>query len=83
MTEVLGVNPLDSRWNAASEHGSDDVMSALSALVEDRTAAREAARAARDFGSADQIRDQLAAAGIIVEDTPSGTRWSLARHTEA
>jgi len=36
---------------------------------------RNAARAARDFGRADQIRDQLAASGISIEDGPDGTRW--------
>ena len=83
MTEVLGVNPLDPAWSSASGNGADDGMSALDALVRDRLEARAAARAARDFMLADQIRDQLTAAGIAVEDTPTGARWSLARHTDA
>jgi cysteinyl-tRNA synthetase len=36
--------------------------------------ARDAARAARDFGAADAIRDQLVALGYTVEDSPSGTQ---------
>ena len=36
---------------------------------------REAARAAKDFATADGIRDQLAAAGIQIEDGAGGTRW--------
>ena len=82
MTDVLGVNPMDPQWSSASGSGDDDAARALDALVKDRIAARAAARAARDFTAADQIRDQLTAAGIAVEDTPSGARWSLARHTE-
>lgn len=39
---------------------------------------REAARADRDFARADAIRDQLAAAGISIEDGPTGTRWRRA-----
>jgi cysteinyl-tRNA synthetase len=38
---------------------------------------RTAARARKDFAAADAIRDQLAEAGVIVEDTPSGPRWTL------
>ena len=83
MTEVLGVNPLHPQWNSAAGNGVDDAMSALDALVKDRIEARAAARSARDFTSADQIRDQLTAAGIAVEDTTSGARWSLARRTDA
>ncbi len=38
-------------------------------------AARAAARAARDWAASDHLRDELASAGIIVEDTRDGQRW--------
>ena len=38
---------------------------------------RAAARAAKDWGTADAIRDRLAEAGIVVEDGADGARWSL------
>jgi len=40
--------------------------------------ARAQARAARDFATSDAIRDRLAAAGVVVEDSSDGARWSLA-----
>ena len=83
MTDVLGVNPIHPQWNSASGNGSDDALEALDALVRDRIEARAGARAARDFAAADQIRKQLTAAGIAVEDTSSGARWSLTRRTDA
>jgi cysteinyl-tRNA synthetase len=83
MTDVLGVNPLHQQWGSTSGSGTDDVMPALDTLVRDRIEARAAARSARDFTLADQIRDQLTAAGIAVEDTSSGARWSLARRNDA
>src|SRR5690606_7424004 len=43
--------------------------------VESRLAERQRARARRDFETADAIRDELAARGITVEDTPHGPRW--------
>jgi cysteinyl-tRNA synthetase len=36
---------------------------------------RRAARAARNFAEADTIRKDLEARGILLEDTPAGTRW--------
>ncbi len=43
--------------------------------IEARLAEREAARSRRDWAAADRIRDELAAEGVIVEDTPGGSRW--------
>ena len=41
--------------------------------------AREAARAAKDWGVADAIRDGIAGLGLVLEDTPAGTRLRRAR----
>jgi cysteinyl-tRNA synthetase len=43
--------------------------------IESLVKKRDAARAARNFPEADRIRDQLAASGISIEDSPDGTRW--------
>ena len=45
------------------------------AEVEGLLAERRAARARRDFARADEIRQELAGRGIIVEDTKDGVRW--------
>ena len=39
----------------------------------DRAAARDAARAEKDWAAADRIRSELEADGYVVEDTPDGT----------
>jgi len=44
----------------------------IQALVDERTAAKKA----RDFARADAIRNQLLEEGIVLEDTPTGVRWS-------
>jgi len=41
--------------------------------------ARNAARKARDFKESDRIRDELAAKGIVLKDSPSGTTWEVKR----
>lgn len=43
--------------------------------VENLIAERQAAREAKDYQKSDEIRDTLKAKGIILEDTPQGTRW--------
>ncbi|MDO5502278.1 MAG: cysteine--tRNA ligase [Actinomycetia bacterium] len=78
MTDVLGVNPLDPAWAGTAAAGGPDATRALDALIQGRLQARQQARADKDFAAADGIRDELTAAGIAIEDTPSGPRWSLA-----
>jgi cysteinyl-tRNA synthetase len=46
-------------------------------LVELLLELREQARARRDFAAADAIRERLAAAGVVVEDTSEGARWHV------
>jgi cysteinyl-tRNA synthetase len=47
----------------------------LDSDIEKMIEARNAARKSRDFAESDRIRDALLARGIILEDTPGGTRW--------
>lgn len=50
----------------------------LDAAVEDLIAQRQAARKAKDFKRADEIRDELLAKGIVLEDTREGVKWKKA-----
>jgi cysteinyl-tRNA synthetase len=45
--------------------------------VEERIAARAAARAAKAFAEADRIRDELAARGVELLDRADGTGWTI------
>ncbi len=74
MTQVLGIDPLSPEWQDDA-HSRSSI--ALSTIVERLIDERETARAARDFAAADRIRHDLLAAGIQLEDTPSGSHWRL------
>jgi cysteinyl-tRNA synthetase len=50
---------------------------AFRSWVEQRIAARDKARKAKDFTEADRIRAELASRGVEIEDTPAGTKWRL------
>lgn len=76
MLGVLGLDPLDPPWATAGDEGLARATEGLVALALEQ---RQAARARKDFAAADAIRDQLAALGVTVEDTPQGPRWELTR----
>ena len=75
MLDVLGLDPLAEPW--ASRGPDDDLHEVVSALVSVALAARQAARERSDYAAADAIRDELYAAGVVIEDTPNGPRWEL------
>ena len=83
MLDVLGLDPASEQWRgqacvgagasgaAAAEH------EALDALVRAVLSERAAARAAKDWARADELRDRLAAAGVTVADGRDGATWSV------
>ena len=66
--EVLG---LDLR-NAVPVETAAEADPRIDAMLEER----ETARKNKDFATADRIRDELAAEGITILDSPEGPRWS-------
>jgi cysteinyl-tRNA synthetase len=83
MLDVLGVDPHADEWQGVSRGEDDRLREAVDQLVQGLLAARAAAREAKDWATADSIRDQLKAAGIVVDDTAGGSRWSLAEGKDA
>ncbi|KQP78437.1 cysteine--tRNA ligase [Aeromicrobium sp. Leaf289] len=75
--DVLGLDPLGEHWTSAQGAGAGAAEGALAPLVDALLEQRQEARAAKDFATADRVRDQLAAAGIEIEDTAQGPRWSV------
>ncbi len=77
MLAVLGLDPLSGQWAAAGRDG--DLRGVVDALVAVALSQRQAARERKDYRAADTIRDDLRAAGVLIEDTPAGPRWELKR----
>jgi cysteinyl-tRNA synthetase len=75
MLAVLGLDPGDPHW--AAGESSSDLHEVVDVLVQGLLEQRAEARAAKDFAAADAIRDQIKAAGIEIEDTPDGPKWSV------
>jgi len=69
--QLLGIAGGDA--DAWFSDAGDDAISADE--IEQLIADRKAARAAKNFGLADELRDKLTSNGISIEDGPSGTRW--------
>jgi cysteinyl-tRNA synthetase len=78
MLDVLGLNPADPAWGPLGASDDAKLSAAVDSLVAGLLEERAAARAEKDWGRADAIRDRIAAAGIAVEDTPDGPQWTLA-----
>ena len=61
------------------EHDADDYLKRgielSDAKIDEKIRQRESARASKDFAMSDQIRDELLALGIILEDSINGTTW--------
>ena len=76
MLGVLGLDPLARPWAGGGEV-STGLREVVDGLVAVSLEERAAARSRKDFDAADRIRDGLLAAGVLVEDTPAGPRWTL------
>ena len=72
LDKVLSLNLLEEK---KSENTSDD---ALTAEIEDLIAKRTEARAAKDWATADAIRDKLTTMNVVVVDTKDGISWHFA-----
>ncbi|HWR44559.1 cysteine--tRNA ligase [Sporomusa sp.] len=69
MAEIVGIR---TDGAGTAQDGNDELINELMNLIID---IRQEARQKKDWATADQIRDKLAAAGIVLEDSPQGVRW--------
>jgi len=71
--EILGCDPFDPIFADSSNSKSETLDGLISLALEQRSAARSR----KDFAASDAIRDSLTALGITIEDTPTGSRWTV------
>ena len=64
LCDILGIKFTQEEKDPESEE--------IEALIEERQQARKN----KDWATADRIRDELSARGIVLKDTPSGVQWS-------
>jgi cysteinyl-tRNA synthetase len=74
MLHVLGLDPFDPEWKQSGSADLEPVVAGLVPLLLDQ---RSAAKANKDWATADAIRDRLTDLGIKIEDSADGTKWSL------
>lgn len=77
MAQVLGFTDVPEAGEASTAE-----YAALSTLVEALLQERAEAKSEKDYARADQIRDRLTQAGLRLEDTPQGARWSVPNQAE-
>lgn len=65
------------RLGELAEAGVGDPEEPVRPFVDVLVELRDEARASRDWGTADSLRDRLLAAGVEIRDTPEGTAWRL------
>jgi len=70
---ILGCDPFDPAFGG----GTGAKKELLNGLISLALEQRNAARARKDFAASDEIRDSLTALGITIEDTPTGSRWTV------
>jgi cysteinyl-tRNA synthetase len=70
---ILGCDPFDPVFASGASTKKDLLDGLISLALEQRTAAR----ARKDFAASDEIRDSLTALGITIEDTSTGSRWTV------
>jgi cysteinyl-tRNA synthetase len=72
--QLIGLLLVERHFSEENESVSFDVAK-IKSLID----ARSAARARKDFGESDRIRDELTSMGILIKDSKEGTTWEIAR----